>query len=59
MSYPTMQQVEQASHHQLAKWMRFLPSAEPENQDTQTKIYDRFDEFGGWNPALSKQVGWD
>lgn len=69
--YPTLEAVEQASHHQLAYWYRFLPSpgfryeGSPEFESKleeeckiQNRILERFHEMGGWNPALSKFIGW-
>lgn len=58
-TFPTTQQVEGASHEQLARWMRYLPSADDNDRPTQELIYARFKALGGWNPALSKAVGWD
>lgn len=56
--FPTMEQVEQASHEQLAKWYRFLPSGDTdEQQRIQDRIGQRFKELGGMNPALSKKIG--
>ncbi len=72
MKFPTLEAVEAASHEQLAEWYRFLKSpgqahiGEPnfeELMDQEVKILDRiierFTALGGWNPALSKKVGWD
>ncbi len=71
MAYPTMEQVEQASQIQLARWYRFLESPGTEAIDKsnfdevlreqvkiQARLLERFESFGGWNPTLSKQVGW-
>ena len=72
MSYPTMEQVEAASRFQLGNWTRFLPSpglnaAGRDDFDDvlqhESTILNRiivrfYDELGGWNPQLSKQVGW-
>ena len=70
MSYPLMEEVEAASHEQLGRWCRFLPSPGMSgiNLDDfelvmagETKILNRiiarFDLLGGWNPKLSKRVG--
>jgi hypothetical protein len=71
MKYPTMEEVEQASHVQLAKWYRFLPSPGSiavgnsnfeEILSAECKIADRiaerFRSFGGMNASISKEIGW-
>lgn len=74
MTYPTLDEVEQASTLQLARWSRHLPSpgmAAIDLGDHETfeallehevgvmnRITARFAEVGGWNPVLSKAVGW-
>lgn len=73
MNYPTPEEVEGASQHQLGKWLRFLPSPGmsaidkrlTELEQTKVALYEtqalgRIGErFEGWNPELSKAVGWD
>ena len=58
--YPDINDIEQASHRQLAWWYRFLPS--PRN-DEQTnildKIVERFKACGGMTPEISKSIGWE
>ncbi len=73
IDYPSMEEVNNASHGQLARWSRFLPS--PGTTDIHLwpgefelaltaeklildRILERFEMGGGWNPRLSKQVGW-
>ena len=71
MKYPSMKQVETASHEQLARWYRFLPSPGASASGTddfedvldheaaiQERIIERFGCFGGMNPQLSKKIGW-
>lgn len=74
MKYPTLLEVERASHEQLAHWSRFLPSPGEnyigaddavmfknkleEEVLIMKRIWEKFQELGGWNPILSKQVGW-
>lgn len=54
--FPTMEQVEKASHEQLAKWYRFLPSGDTnEQQEIQDRIAERFKQLGGMNPACQKR----
>jgi len=58
-TFPTMQQVEEASHEQLARWHRFLPSADDHDRPVQSRIFTRFKEFGFFTPELSKKIGWE
>ena len=70
-TYPTMEEVEQADHEQIAKWFRFLPSpgiksAGRENFQTVldkeveilNKICERLKSFGGMTTKISKRIGW-
>ncbi len=72
MSYPTMEEVEAMSHFQLAHMYRFQGSAgrdaigKPNFEEIlqqqlkiQERMLERFEKMGGWNPQLSKQIGWD
>lgn len=55
---PTMAEVEQASREQLAKWYRFLPSGDTEEQQrVLDRIAERFKKLGGMTPELSKKIG--
>lgn len=59
IEFPTLDQVEQASREQLARWYRFLPSAiHPEKQQVQARIFERFHALGGMTPEISKRIGW-
>jgi hypothetical protein len=56
--FPTMEQVEKASHEQLARWYRFLPSGDtPEQKKIMDRLTTRFKEKGGMTPALSDKIG--
>ena len=56
--FPTMEQVEKASHEQLARWYRFLPSGNtPEHEKIMNKIASRFKTLGGMTPDVSKKIG--
>jgi hypothetical protein len=56
--FPTMEQVEHATKEQLARWFRFLPSGDTEEQQhIQDRIGERFKELGGMTPDLSKKIG--
>lgn len=58
MTYPTLKRVESASHEQLARWYRFLPTAGSTESAVMHRIAERFADMGGWNPELSKRIGW-
>ncbi len=56
--FPTMGHVEKASHEQLARWYRFLPSGDSkEQQKIMARITERFNKLGGMTPELSDKVG--
>jgi hypothetical protein len=75
MTYPTLEQVEAADKTQLCRWWRFLDSpgmnaiGESRNNTyldalyreaaVMTRIGERIAEFGGWDPATSKAIGWE
>ena len=71
MSYPTLTEVETASHEQLCRWWRFLPSpgmsavgadnfrtALDREVPVMNRIVERVRELGGFTPAISKRIGW-
>jgi hypothetical protein len=56
--FPTMGQVEKASHEDLARWYRFLPAGDSkEQQKIMGRITERFNKFGGMTPELSDKIG--
>jgi len=56
--WPTSTQVEQASKILLARWIRELPSPDNSGEtEILESIIKRFNSLGGWNPTLSKQIG--
>jgi hypothetical protein len=56
--FPKMAQVEDASREELAKWYRFLPSGDTdEQQRIMDRIAERFEAVGGMDAVLSKQIG--
>ena len=56
---PTMEEVENASRKQLCYWYRFLPSPKTDDEvKVMNRIIERFDEFGGFTPEISKEIGW-
>ena len=57
--FPTMQQVESASHEELGRWYRFLPSVDsPEQQKIMDRIEKRFKKLGGMTSELSDKIGY-
>jgi len=57
--FPTMEQVEKASHEELARWYRFLPSGDSrEQQKIADRIEKRFKQLGGMTDALSDKIGY-
>lgn len=58
MEYPTKQDIGNASHVQLLRWSRFLPSPRPDQVSTMNYIISRMNQLGPITPELSKQVGW-
>lgn len=70
-SYPTKEEVEEMNMVQLGWWVRHAASpgasayGQREFEEVAAKersilerIYQRFQQGGGWTPALSKAVGW-
>lgn len=56
--FPTMEQVEKASHEQLARWYSFLPCGDTtEQKKIVDRITQRFKKLGGMTPALEKKIG--
>lgn len=59
MKTPTMEDVENASHEQLCRWWRFLPSARYPNGEVGEKLQKRlFEEYDGFTTEISKRIGW-
>lgn len=65
MNYPARRDVDKADRVQLALWYRHLPSPgvfnpDKEKQEKRTldRILERFHKLGGFDPGLSKYVGW-
>ena len=72
MKYPTLEEVEAASHEDLCRWWRFLPSPGTSAIGTDnymtvleseapviTRVVERFRKLGGFTPAMSKRIGWE
>ena len=56
--FPTMEQVEKASHEQLARWYRFLPSGDTaEQKKIMDRMAERFKKMGGMTTEMSKRIG--
>ena len=73
MEYPTIEEVEKASHEQICRWWRFLKSpgqsaigkGRPLFEEigqremlVMNRIAERLKEFGGFTPTISKRIGW-
>lgn len=56
--FPSLEEVEKATHEQLARWYRFLPSGETtEQQKIMERIEKRFKQMGGMTPEMSDKIG--
>jgi hypothetical protein len=73
MIYPTINEVNGASHEQICRWYRFLPSPGmaainmtrevfekclAKDVVIMNRITERLEEFGGFTPEISKRIGW-
>ena len=57
--FPTTDQVEKATHEELASWYRFLPSGDtPEQKRIMDRIEKRLKEKGGMTSAVSETIGY-
>lgn len=69
--YPSVKQVNAATHLQLCSWYRFLPSPGSRaigtahfadvlaaEKTVMDRIVERVKELGGFTPEISKQLGW-
>lgn len=60
MDYPTLDQVAAADRIQVCRWWRFLTVPDTDEKlEIMTAIAKRFNEFGGFTPEISKQIGWE
>lgn len=71
VNYPTIKEVEEASHEQICRWWRFLPSPGSSAIGTKeftdllekeakvmNRIGERLETLGGFTPEISKRIGW-
>ncbi len=59
-TFPTMAHAEKADRVQLARWWRFLRTAETEEEQAIQEVYQkRFEDMGLFTPEISKLIGWD
>jgi hypothetical protein len=57
MNYPTLLRIRHASHLDVCRWYRFLPSpATTLQMGLMNAILIRFSQGGGFTPAISKQL---
>lgn len=72
MKYPTILEVNAASHEQICRWWRFLPPPGKTAMGTpgfskslnaearvMERIARRLSDLGGFTPELSKKIGWE
>lgn len=60
MKFPTETQVELADREMLGIWCRFLPIPSSQFEKKMTSsIFEKFLSKGGWDPTLSRKVGWN
>ncbi len=60
MGWPTIEEVNAASHEQMCSWWRFLPMAKSEEELAIVKRVDeRLTELGGFTAEISKAIGWE
>lgn len=57
LEFPTISQVEKASHEDLARWYRFLLPTGKEQQAILDRISERFKKVGGMTPEISSRIG--
>ena len=58
--------IDKTSHEEMARILRFAPigaypffdTATLEYEDLWNYFYERWNNFGGWNPTLSKKIGY-
>ena len=59
IQWPTLAEVEKADRVQLARWFRFLPASESNDQTAVVSLmFQRFGDMGGMTPEISKEIGW-
>lgn len=59
MKTPSLKEIENASHEQLARWWRFLPSDRYPKGESAGRLKERlFKEYNGITTELSKKMGW-
>jgi hypothetical protein len=57
-----MEQIENMTHSEMASLWRFAPAGHPyfvRESQLYTAFKKRFDGFGGFTPAVSKEIGWE
>lgn len=58
--YPTSVEIESANRFTLCKWHRFLPSPKDDNEIALiNRVNDLYTAAGGFNPQISKKLGWN
>jgi hypothetical protein len=57
LEFPTTEQVDKASHEELARWYRFLLAQNDQQQKVVDKIAARFKKLGGMTDEVSRKIG--
>jgi hypothetical protein len=57
LEFPTLSQVENATHEELARWYRFLLPETDAQQKIMDKVSAKFKSMGGMTPEVSKRIG--
>jgi hypothetical protein len=59
MIYPSIEEVNVADQMEVCRWYRFLSSPVGELEIViMDRIVERYDDFEGMTPEISKQIGW-
>lgn len=57
LDFPTQDEIDKASHEQLARWYRFLLAETEAQQRIMDKVSAKFKKLGGMTPEISKRIG--
>jgi len=57
IEFPTSEQVDKATHEQLARWYRFLLPETDAQQRIMDKVSAKFKKLGGMTPEVSRRIG--
>jgi hypothetical protein len=57
LDFPTQDEIDCASHEQLARWYRFLLPETESQQRILDKVSAQLKRLGGMTPEISKRIG--